>query len=69
MRSNLEESAELDEEDRQLIMQLSPILSRQLEEARQEGMQQGQRFFVENMLKVRFGSLDEQLSAVIAVLK
>ena len=43
-------------------MQLSPILSQQLDSA----TQQGQRQVVENILKVRFGAIDEELSAIIA---
>jgi predicted transposase/invertase (TIGR01784 family) len=36
-----------------------------LEEGRQEGRQEGQREIIENLLKVRFGELDENLSAVV----
>ncbi len=74
LRSNLEVNVEIEAEDRELVMRLSPILSQQLEsatqqgrqEGRQEGLQQGQRQFVENLLKVRFGAIDEELSAIIA---
>ncbi|OYD94986.1 hypothetical protein CDG77_11520 [Nostoc sp. 'Peltigera membranacea cyanobiont' 213] len=31
----------------------------------QRGVQQGQRVVIENLLKARFGELDEQLSAII----
>ena len=62
LRSNLEVSAEIEAEDRELVMRLSPILSQQLESA----TQQGQRQVVENLFKVRFGGLDEELSAIIS---
>jgi hypothetical protein len=65
LRSNLEVSAEIEAEDRELVMRLSPILSQQLDSATQQGLQQGQRQIVENLLKVRFGGLDEELSAII----
>ncbi len=75
--TRLEESEELDEEDRELIMELSPIYLQRLETATQEGVQQGvqqglqrgikqgERLVVENLLRLRFGSLDDQLSAII----
>jgi hypothetical protein len=66
LRSNLEVNAEIEAEDRELVMRLSPILSQQLDSATQQGLQQGQRQIVENLLKVRFGSLDEELSAIIS---
>ena len=54
-------------------MRLSPILSQQLEVATQpglqqglqRGLQQGQQRVVENLLRVRFGELDEELLAII----
>ncbi len=73
LRAILELSQDLEQEDRDLIMRLSAIYEQRLAEATeqgvqqgvQQGIQQGQRLFVEELLKVRFGALDEQLSAII----
>lgn len=46
-------------------MELSPLYLQRLEEATQQGIQQGQRVVVENLLRARFGSLDDQLEAII----
>ncbi len=46
-------------------MELSPLYLQRLEEAKQEGVRRERRATIENLLKVRFGSLDEQLSAII----
>lgn len=68
-RLNLEQSDDLDEEDREVFMNLSPAYLQRREEILQEGVQQGvrqgQRVIIENFLKVRFGSLDEQLSTIV----
>jgi predicted transposase YdaD len=59
----------IDEEDRELIMRLSPLYTQRLEEAEQRGERkgkiEGQKKVVENLLKSRFGLLDEQLSTII----
>ncbi|MBV8884130.1 MAG: hypothetical protein JO235_09045, partial [Chroococcidiopsidaceae cyanobacterium CP_BM_RX_35] len=65
LRSNLEASQNLDVEDRDLIMQLSPLYLQRLEEATQQGRQAERRTTLENLLLVRFGSLDDTLSAII----
>ncbi|MEH2440695.1 hypothetical protein [Nostoc sp.] len=77
LKITLEVSQNLDTEDRELIMRLSPLYTQKLAEATeqgiqqgiqqgvQQGVQQGQRVIVENLLKARFGELDEQLSAII----
>ena len=77
-RINVNESENLSEEDRELLMNLSPAYQRWQEETlqkgrqegrlegRQEGRLEGQRQMVENFLRVRFGSLDEELSGAIA---
>jgi hypothetical protein len=74
---SIEGRQDLDEEDRALIMQLSPLyqerLEQQLEEGQRIGRQQGQqegmqaerRTTIENLLRVRYGSLDTQLSSMI----
>ncbi len=63
----------LDEEDRELFMRLAPLYEQDIERATregeqrgiQQGIQQGERLVLENMLRVRFGELDEQLAAII----
>jgi len=76
-RKNLELNSNVnDEEVRELIMSLSPAYLKQCEEwkqegieaGRQEGQQDGQRLMVESLLAVRFGNLDEELSAIISQL-
>jgi hypothetical protein len=42
-------------------MRLAPLYAQDIERARREG----ERRVVENLLRVRFGELDEQLSAII----
>jgi hypothetical protein len=73
LKTTLEVKQNIDEEDRELIMRLSPLYTQRLEEAEQrgkiegkkEGQIEGQRKVVENLLKSRFGSLDEELSTII----
>ncbi|MEA5598733.1 hypothetical protein [Rivularia sp. UHCC 0363] len=75
LRSILEitQNQNIDEEDRELVMALSPLYLQQLEEAKQEGVQegvqrgvqQGVRTVIENLLQVRFGSSDEELSTIV----
>jgi len=65
-RINVNESENLSEEDRELLMNLSPAYQRWRQETLQEGRLEGQRQMVENFLSVRFGSLDEELSGAIA---
>jgi hypothetical protein len=69
IRVNLEASENLDEEGRELFMNLSPLYLQRLEEAGQQGIQQGiqteRRATIENLLRVRFGSLDEALAAIV----
>lgn len=66
---SIEASSLVEQEDRELIMQLSQAYLEweQKTERRgiEQGMQQGQRQVVENLLKARFGELDEQLLAII----
>jgi hypothetical protein len=73
----LESSNSLTEDDRELIMGLSKVyldweektrqqgrLEGQLE-GRLEGRLEGQRLILENLLKVRFGSVDDELAQII----
>jgi hypothetical protein len=65
LRENLRTNQELEEDDRELIMRLEPLYQRDREQAKQEGREEGERLVIENLLQVRFGSLDEELSAII----
>ncbi|WP_366558106.1 flagellar assembly protein H [Okeania sp. SIO3B5] len=73
LRSNLEVSSELEVQDRELIMRLSPLLLEQLETATQQGIEQGMEratrmertAVIENLLRLRFNSLDEELRGII----
>jgi len=53
-------------------MELSPAYLQWREETLREGMQEGiqteRRATIENLLRVRFGSLDDELSAIITQL-
>ena len=46
-------------------MRLAPLYQQDREQAKQQGIQQGERLVVENLLKVRFGKIDNQLQAII----
>lgn len=61
LQRNLGVNQNLEEEDRELIMRLLPLY----EQDREQAIQQGERLVVENVLRSRFGSLDEELSAII----
>jgi hypothetical protein len=71
-RINLAVGENLSNDDQELIMNLSPAYLRwreqTLEEGWQEGRQEARRQMVENMITVRFGSLDQELSNAIAFL-
>lgn len=60
-RLHLEMSKDLNESEHELIRNLSPVFS----EWRQEQIRQGLYFVLENLLRFRFGSLDEHLSGII----
>jgi hypothetical protein len=75
------EDLKKDKDERKLIMQLSPLYEQKLaevkligqqegrQEGRQEGIQEGiqaeRRAIVENLLKVRFGAVDSEISAIV----
>ncbi|MFM6437315.1 MAG: flagellar assembly protein H, partial [Microcystis panniformis] len=73
LRTSLTNDQELEQEDRELIMRLSPLYTSRLQEeldagrqqGLQQGLQQGERLVVENLLKARFGSLDPDFSVII----
>jgi len=54
-----------DEEDREVLMNLSPIYLERLAEAEQKGVQNERRTVIENLLRARFGSLDNELNLII----
>ncbi|MBD2569485.1 hypothetical protein [Anabaena lutea] len=68
-RKNIEVKDNVNDEERELIMNLSPAYLKQREEWRQEGRQEGsldgQRLIVVSLLTGRFGALDEELSAIV----
>jgi hypothetical protein len=61
LQKNLGITQNVDQEDRELFMRLAPLYDQDIERATREG----ERRVVENLLRVRFGELDEQLSAII----
>ncbi|MGB3642299.1 MAG: flagellar assembly protein H [Rivularia sp. (in: cyanobacteria)] len=62
---SIEASNLIEQEDREFIMTLSQAYLEWEQKTERRGMQQGQRQVVENLLKARFGELDEQLAAII----
>lgn len=77
LQATIQANQNIDREDRELVMELSPLLVQWREEALQEGeergLQQGlqrgarmeRRTIIENFLRVRFGDLNEELSGII----
>ena len=69
LKADLESKQSSSLEDRELIMRLSPLFDQQLESAKlsglQQGLQQGERLVVDNLLRVRFGTVDEDLAGII----
>jgi hypothetical protein len=55
----------LESEDREVFMALSQSYLEWKEATKREGIQQGQRQIIENLMQVRFGELDESLIKVI----
>lgn len=56
---------ELTEDDQELIMNLTDAYQEARAAAVQEGVEQERRQVVENLLRYRFGSVDEELLRVI----
>ncbi|MBW4667877.1 MAG: hypothetical protein KME60_10710 [Cyanomargarita calcarea GSE-NOS-MK-12-04C] len=65
LKTTLELNQNLDVEDRDLVMQLSPIYEQRLAEAIQQGEINERRTIIQNLLRVRFGTEESQLSAII----
>jgi hypothetical protein len=68
-RINVMTQQELTEDDRELMMNLTQAYEEARAQAVQEGVQQGlqlaRRQVVENLLRYRFGSVDEELAKVV----
>ena len=62
---SIEASDLIEQQDREFIMTLSQAYLEWEQKTERRGMQQGQRQVVENLLKARFGELDEQLAGII----
>lgn len=67
-RVSVEITNTIQEEDREAFMALSQTYLEWKEATKQEGLQQGQRQIIENLLQVRFGELDESLTKVVDAL-
>lgn len=65
LRENLNLNESLEADDRELIMRLQPLYQEKLAQVEQQGIQQGERLIVENLLRARFGVLDAELSALV----
>nr|WP_223269852.1 DUF4351 domain-containing protein [Nostoc sp. 'Peltigera membranacea cyanobiont' 213] len=65
LQQNLQVTQNQDEEDRELLMRLAPLYQQDREQAKQQGIQQGERLVVENLLKFRFGEIDNELQEII----
>ncbi|NET62565.1 MAG: hypothetical protein F6K47_42665, partial [Symploca sp. SIO2E6] len=65
LKANLQTTQQLDDEEQNLIMKLSPLYLQWREETLREGEQQGMRLMVESMLEVKFGAIDEALSQIV----
>ncbi|MCL1464413.1 hypothetical protein [Argonema galeatum] len=75
-QANLQTTEDLDQEERSLIMKLSPLyiqweqeaLKKGEEQGIQQGIQQEKRLMIESMLEVKFGVVDEELSPIVEAL-
>ncbi|MBD2355171.1 hypothetical protein H6G41_11155 [Tolypothrix sp. FACHB-123] len=81
LKTTLEVNQNIDQEDRELIMRLSPIYEQKLAESKQAGIQEGiqagiqagiqqgvnaeRRRVIENLLRIRFGVLNDDLTRII----
>ncbi|MCC2692873.1 hypothetical protein [Nodularia sp. LEGE 04288] len=62
---SIQQTDNLTEDDRELIMNLSQAYQQWEETTIQQGVQQERRQVVENLLRYRFGSVDEEMSRVV----
>lgn len=72
LRNNLAAEKKTNETDRELIMRLKPLYQQEKEQiqqqSRQEGRQEERRTTIENLLRVRFGSIDNELQSIVETL-
>jgi hypothetical protein len=61
----IETSDNITQDDRELLMKLSPVYLRWREDTLEQGKKRGQQRMIENFFNVRFGSVDSELSAII----
>ncbi len=68
-QANLQTTESLDNEERSLIMKLSPLYIQWEQEALKRGEEQGRlqekRLMVESMLEVKFGEIDRELAQIV----
>jgi hypothetical protein len=57
----INQSPEIETEDRELIMRLAPLYQQEQELARQEGLQQGEQLLIIRQLNCRIGTMDSSL--------
>ncbi|MGA1409460.1 MAG: hypothetical protein ACO37W_06965 [Prochlorotrichaceae cyanobacterium] len=62
------ENANTDQDDQELIMRLAPLYQEQIAATIEKATQQGERRVIENLLRVRFGAIDDRLETVIDAL-
>lgn len=65
LKTQIEIKQNPDEEDREVLMNLSPIYLERLAEAEQKGVINERRTVIENLLRARFGTLDDELNSII----
>ena len=65
LQENLNINQPIETEDRELIMRLLPLYQETIAQAEQTGIQQGEKRVIENLLRVRFGELDAELTQII----
>jgi hypothetical protein len=65
LKTTLEIRKDLKREDRDFIMKLSPIYEQRLAEVREEGIQTATQVERQNFLRAKFGTLDEELVAIM----
>lgn len=77
LQATIQASQNIDREDEELVMELSPLLLQWREEALHEGEERGfqqglqrgsrieRRTIIENFLRARFGDLDRELSGIV----
>ncbi|WP_242072406.1 hypothetical protein [Microcoleus sp. FACHB-68] len=61
LRANLQSSQNLDEEEKELLMELSPLYVQWKEDALQQGEQRGMQLMLESLLQVKFEKIDEHI--------